>query len=64
MDGPLDVPRVSWQLWAEGVERTAIVTDEPDKYPTSGAFAPNVTVHHRDELDRVQQDLRAVLAHA
>jgi indolepyruvate ferredoxin oxidoreductase len=60
MDGPLDVPRISWQLWSEGVAKTAVVTDEPDKYPTGGAFAPNVTVHHRDALDRVQQDLRAV----
>ncbi|MEX0809939.1 MAG: indolepyruvate ferredoxin oxidoreductase family protein [Dongiaceae bacterium] len=60
MDGPLDVPRMSWQLWSEGVVRTAVVTDEPDKYPTHGAFAPNVTVHHRDALDQVQQDLRAV----
>jgi indolepyruvate ferredoxin oxidoreductase len=60
MDGPLDVPRMSWQLWSEGVVQTAVVTDEPDKYPTHGAFAPNVTVHHRDALDTVQQDLRNV----
>jgi len=60
MDGPLDVPRMSWQLWSEGVVQTAVVTDEPDKYPTSGAFAPNVTVHHRSALDRVQKDLREV----
>ena len=60
MDGPLDVPRMSWQLWSEGVVKTAVVTDDPDKYPTSGAFAPNVTVYHRDALDRVQLDLRTV----
>ena len=35
-----------------------MVTDQPEKYPFDGQFAEGVTVHHRDELDRVQRDLR------
>jgi indolepyruvate ferredoxin oxidoreductase len=58
MDGPLDVPRVAAQIAAEGVGRIAVVSDEPDKYPTSGAFPPGTTIDHRRELDRIQRELR------
>jgi indolepyruvate ferredoxin oxidoreductase len=60
VDGPLDVPSITHQLAAEGVRRIAVVSDEPEKYPTSGGFAPGVTVHHRDTLDAVQRDMREV----
>jgi len=60
MDGPLDVPMIAAQLQAEGVKRIAIVSDEPEKYPTGGAFPPGTTVDHRDELDRLQRDLREI----
>ena len=36
----------------------AVVTDEPDKYPINAGFAPDVTIHHRDDLDALQRDLR------
>jgi indolepyruvate ferredoxin oxidoreductase len=58
VDGPLDVPTVALQIHAEGVKRIAIVTDEPKKYPTSGAFPPGVEVFHRDRLDHVQRQMR------
>ena len=58
MDGPLTVQRVTRQIQAEGVGRIAVVTDQPEKYPFDGQFAGGVTIHHRDELDRVQRDLR------
>ena len=58
MDGPLSVQRVTRQIQAEGVGRIAVVTDQPEKYPFDGQFADGVTIHHRDELDRVQRDLR------
>ena len=35
-----------------------VVTDEPDKYPHGTQWAAGVTVHHRDELDPVQRELR------
>jgi indolepyruvate ferredoxin oxidoreductase len=58
VDGPLTVAAITRQAEAEGVRKIVVVTDEPDKYPTGTAFAHGVTVHHRDELDRVQRDLR------
>ena len=58
MDGPLTVQRVTRQIQAEGVGRIAVVTDQPEKYPFDKQFADGVTIHHRDELDRVQRDLR------
>jgi len=58
VDGPLDVPIVARQLRAEGVGKIAIVTDEPEKYPTAGAFPAEVEVFHRDRLDHVQREMR------
>jgi len=58
MDGPLDVPMITRQVQAEGVARVAVVTDEPDKYPIGADFAGDVSIHHRDDLDAVQRELR------
>jgi len=57
-DGPLNVPQITRQCHAEGVGRIVVVTDEPDKYPSDANFAPSVTIHHRDDLDKVQRELR------
>ena len=58
LDGPTTVPLISHQVAAEGVKRVAVVSDEPDKYPLGSDFAPATTFHHRDDLDRLQRDLR------
>jgi indolepyruvate ferredoxin oxidoreductase len=58
VDGPLTVPSISRQLAAEGVDRIAVVSDEPDKYPVGSDFAAGVTFHHRRDLDAVQRELR------
>jgi len=57
-DGPLTPWQISQQVHAEGVNKIVVATDEPDKYPLGTAWAPGVTVHHRDELDRLQRELR------
>ena len=57
-DGPLDPASISRQIAAEGVRPIVVVTDEPEKYPRGTDWAPGVTVRHRDELDRVQRELR------
>ena len=57
-DGPLTVPMITQQMAAEGVQKIVVVTDEPEKYPKEAGFADGVTVHHRDELDRIQLELR------
>jgi indolepyruvate ferredoxin oxidoreductase len=58
IDGTLTVPQLTRQLAAEGIEKIVVVTDEPEKYPADAGFAPNVPIYHRDELDRVQKELR------
>jgi indolepyruvate ferredoxin oxidoreductase len=58
VDGPLDPAMITRQLEAEGVKRIVVVSDEPDKYPIGTAWAPGVTVHHRDQMDKLQRDLR------
>jgi indolepyruvate ferredoxin oxidoreductase len=56
-DGPIDVPTMAEQVVAEGAKRLVIVSDEPEKY-TTGMFPEGTTIHHRDELDEVQRELR------
>lgn len=60
LDGGLTVPVLTRQLAAEGVGPIVVVSDEPEKYPPSAGFASGVSVRHRDDLDTVQRDLRAV----
>jgi len=57
MEGEITVPEIARQLAAEGVRRIAIASNEPAKYERV-AVPAGVTVHHRDELDRVQRSLR------
>lgn len=74
-DGQITPPQITQQMYAEGVRRIVIVTDDPDKYDAThrldqsgvnahGAtgdawnLAPGVSVHHRDELERIQLELR------
>jgi indolepyruvate ferredoxin oxidoreductase len=56
----LTVPQVARLLEAEGVEAIRIVTDEPDKYPLGANFPHGARVQHRDEMDRIQRELRKV----
>ncbi|BCH22948.1 indolepyruvate ferredoxin oxidoreductase family protein [Mesorhizobium sp. L-8-3] len=59
-EGNLTVDMIARQVRAEGVERIAVVTDEPGKYSGVAAFPPGTTIHHRDDLDLVQRELREV----
>lgn len=60
VDGPLTVGDITQQLYAERIRRIAVVTDEPDKYPKDANFAPGVSIHHRDQLSVVQEELKAL----
>ncbi|MBK6469995.1 MAG: indolepyruvate ferredoxin oxidoreductase family protein [Betaproteobacteria bacterium] len=53
------VIQIQKSLLAEGVVKLVIVTDEPLKYAGVG-LEPGVTVHHRDELDRIQREFREI----
>ncbi|KAA5605623.1 indolepyruvate ferredoxin oxidoreductase family protein [Roseospira marina] len=59
VDGTLTVPQIAHQLEGEGAKRIALVSDDPEKY-TGADLPPGTTVHHRDDLDAVQRDLREV----
>ena len=59
-EGGVTVPRITQQLYHEGVRRLAIVTDEPGKYTGNKDLAPGVTVHHRRELDALQREFREI----
>src|SRR5207247_1269123 len=58
VEGELSVPQITRQVAAEGAKRIVVVTDEPKKYPANVGFARGVEIFHRDELDRVQRELR------
>jgi indolepyruvate ferredoxin oxidoreductase len=58
LQGEITVPEIARQLDAEGVRRIAVVSEDPKKYPSDARFPPGVSFHHRDELDRVQRELR------
>jgi len=59
-DGGLTVPQIAQQMRAVGVERIAVVSDEPDKYAAQAAFPPFTSVHHRGELQAVQTGMMEV----
>jgi len=63
VDGQLQVPEMTRELDAEGARRIVIATDEPARYADADVrrrLAPGVTVHHRDQLDALQRELREV----
>ena len=60
LEGNLTVDMIARQVRAEGVERIAVVTDEPGKYGDRSQFPSGATFHHRDDLDLVQRQLRDV----
>ena len=58
VEGSPTVADIAHQVWAEGVKKVVIVSDEPNKYPPSAHFPPDTEFFHRDDLDDVQRDLR------
>ena len=60
VDGTLRVPEMTRELEAEGAKKIVVVTDEPEKYAGVSNLAPGVSVHHRDELDAIQKQLREI----
>ncbi|HYE00638.1 MAG TPA: indolepyruvate ferredoxin oxidoreductase family protein [Alphaproteobacteria bacterium] len=57
VEGTLSVPQIVDQLRAEGVKRIEVVTDDLDRY--DGVSLP-VRLHHRDDMDKIQRELREV----
>ncbi len=59
-EGGLKPWQMAQQIAAEGVERIAVVADDPDKYPSGIAWPAGTTFHHRDDLEAVQRELAGV----
>jgi indolepyruvate ferredoxin oxidoreductase len=59
-EGGLNVYAIANQVAAEGVKKLVLVTDEPWKYPKITKWPEGLTIHHRDELDRIQRELAAI----
>jgi indolepyruvate ferredoxin oxidoreductase len=60
VDGSLSVPELARQVAAEGVSKIVLVSDDPEKWESVNDFPEGVKLEHRDELDRVQRELREV----
>ena len=58
-DGAIGIPALTRELAAEGVQRTVVLTDEPERYQ-GVSLAPGVGVFGREHLDQVQRDLRTL----
>ncbi|WP_305984145.1 indolepyruvate ferredoxin oxidoreductase family protein [Roseibium sp. MMSF_3544] len=58
VDGQLTVPQITRQLEAEGVERIAVVSENPENFGSWTPVAPGTKIHHRDELMDVQKELQ------
>ncbi len=59
VDGPVSVEAIAQAVRAEGVERIALVSDDPDKFAPT-LFPGGTTFHERGELDAVQREIREV----
>ena len=59
-DGGLTVPQIARQVAAEGAKRVVVVTDEPWKYARREDWPRGLTIHHRDDLMAVQQELAKI----
>ncbi len=60
VEGHLSVAEMTQQLRAERIQRIAVVSDDIEKYGDEPSFVTGTTVHHRRELESVQQELRVV----
>ncbi len=59
-DGLMPVPEMTHLLYAEGVKKTIVVSDQPEKFPPDTRWAPGAEVWERDRLDEAQRLLRDV----
>jgi indolepyruvate ferredoxin oxidoreductase len=63
VDGPISVPAIARQVADEGVRRIALLAEDPSRWRDAPPLPANgggirFSMHHRDELDAVQRELR------
>jgi indolepyruvate ferredoxin oxidoreductase len=59
VDGPVSVEAIAQAVRTEGVERIAVVSDQPEKFDVT-RFPVGTTLDHRRNLDPIQRELREV----
>jgi indolepyruvate ferredoxin oxidoreductase len=59
VDGPVSVHAIAHSVRAEGVNRIALVSDDPTKFEAKD-LPRGVTIHPREDLDAVQKELRQI----
>jgi indolepyruvate ferredoxin oxidoreductase len=59
VDGPLSVDAIAQSVRAEGIERIAVVSDEPEQFRPAN-FPAGTTFSHRRDLDTIQRELRDI----
>ncbi|MCC5991347.1 MAG: indolepyruvate ferredoxin oxidoreductase family protein [Rhodobacteraceae bacterium] len=59
VDGPISVQNIALSSRAEGVERIAVVSDNPAKFHLRD-FPAGTSLHGRADLDAVQRELREI----
>jgi indolepyruvate ferredoxin oxidoreductase len=57
VDGPITVEAIAHMVRAEGVQRIALVSDEPERFDAAD-FPAGTSISHRRELDAIQRELR------
>jgi indolepyruvate ferredoxin oxidoreductase len=65
VDGELSVEQMVYQLRGEGIKRIAVISDNPEQFDDDFPEAfikefKGLSVHHRDQLEAVQLELREV----
>ncbi len=58
LDGTLKVEDLVYQLRGEGVRRIALVSNDPGRWRGRFGSVPGYSLHHRDEMDALQKELR------
>ena len=57
-DGLMPVPELTHLLYAEGVQKTIVVSADPEKFPPEASWAPGAEVWQRNRMDEAQLLLR------
>ena len=59
VDGPVSLHSIAHAVRAEGAERIALVSDEPELF-AANEFPAGITISHRRDMDAVQRELREI----
>ncbi len=59
VDGPISIHAIAHTVRSEGVDRIALVSDEPELFDAS-EFPTGMTISHRQDMDTVQRELRDI----